>query len=463
MRMSEQEALMWHLEKDPYLLSNFGAISIMGRGFDYEHFTHKVQNAVIAVPRLRRRVLPSMGRLQPPRWAPDREFDLSCHLYRIALPAPGNRQQLIDFCSRLLNEPFDRTRPLWQFVIIEGLADGGTALFTKMHHTVTDGLGGIRIAEQYMDFEHHTDDPGPTDLDEYFVKDAADEPVQTNSTSEVFSEATELLMRGGEIARKALGEIALGAADPSLLVERGLDAVRGGKAIAGQLKPDENSSPSPLWSKRSRRRSFHTLSLPQDAALNAARSMGGKLNDLFVTAAVEAACRYHDEFDAPVETLNISFIVSTYGDAKSKGSNSFTPMKASVPTGAMSLEERFATISAILEEKKSQVTGPGMMSQLARPANLLPTSLLTQFARGQAAGLDLSTSNVRAAPFTVYIAGSKLLATYPMGPVAGTAGNITLMSYNGTLDVGLNLDPAAIEHPQKLADHFAAAAQELSK
>ncbi|MEZ5343164.1 MAG: WS/DGAT domain-containing protein [Acidimicrobiales bacterium] len=82
-------------------------------------------------------------------------------------------------------------------------------------------------------------------------------------------------------------------------------------------------------------------------------------------------------------------------------------------------------------------------------ATKLPTSVLTKIARQQTAGIDIATSNLRAAPFEVYVSGAKLLETYAMGPVAGTAANITAMSYNGTLYVGIVLDPAAITEPER--------------
>ncbi|MFV1991247.1 MAG: WS/DGAT domain-containing protein, partial [Acidimicrobiales bacterium] len=296
-----------------------------------------------------------------------------------------------------------------------------------------------------------------------FAEDAKKDEAHQSSASGAVSEVAGLAIRGGQLARKALGELALGVADPSLVVERGLDAVRDGRGIADQLRPSEESSGSKLWSKRSRRRSFHATSLPQDAALSAARQRGGKLNDLFVTAVVEAAYRYHEDHNSDLEMLNISFIMSTRSKGDRSTSNAFTPVKATAPAGPMSLDDRFKAIHMLLEEKKALTSGSGTMSQLAGPANLLPTSLLTKFARSQAGGLDLSTSNVRAAPFTVHIAGAKVLATYPMGPVAGTAGNVTLVSYDGTLDVGLNLDPAAILDPQLLTVHFTQALKELSR
>ncbi len=87
------------------------------------------------------------------------------------------------------------------------------------------------------------------------------------------------------------------------------------------------------------------------------------------------------------------------------------------------------------------------MAAVAGLTNLLPTSVTTRVARDQAARIDFATSNVRAAPFELYISGAKVLAPYPMGPVAGTAWNITLMSYNDSLLMGVHVDPVAVTDP----------------
>jgi hypothetical protein len=94
-------------------------------------------------------------------------------------------------------------------------------------------------------------------------------------------------------------------------------------------------------------------------------------------------------------------------------------------------------------------------------ANFLPTSVVTQIARTQAARIDFATSNLRAAPFPTYISGAEVVESAIMGPVAGTAFNLTTISYNGSLDMGLFVDPAAVEDPADLRDRMAAAYREL--
>src|SRR3954447_6635586 len=174
-KMTDAEAMMWNVEKDPWLSSNFGTVTILDRPVDFEIFRQRIASAVAEIPRMRERVVPTLGRLAPPSWQPDPEFRLDYHVRRIALPAPGTDRQLFDLASLLLQEPPDRTRPLWQFVAIEGLSEGRGALFVKMHHTITDGKGGIRLAERYMEISRDTPLPDDVDLDEIVAEALAAE------------------------------------------------------------------------------------------------------------------------------------------------------------------------------------------------------------------------------------------------------------------------------------------------
>jgi hypothetical protein len=104
----------------------------------------------------------------------------------------------------------------------------------------------------------------------------------------------------------------------------------------------------------------------------------------------------------------------------------------------------------IMAARRAEVTGKGAFSSIAGVANLLPTSLVTRVARAQAAKMDFATSNVKAAPFPTYMSGALITQNVTMGPVAGTAYNLTLLSYNGSLDIGAFIDPVAVEDPTDL-------------
>src|SRR4051794_15776564 len=120
-QMTDAEALMWSVEKDPWFASTIGTILLCEGSIDPDRFRRRMAAAVAALPRLRERVLPRLGRFAPPVWRADPEFELGYHVRLISLAPPGDRGSLLELATRLLQDPFDRTRPLWQFWIVDGL------------------------------------------------------------------------------------------------------------------------------------------------------------------------------------------------------------------------------------------------------------------------------------------------------------------------------------------------------
>ena len=140
-RMSDAEALMWNIDKDPWLNPSGCSLLILDGPIDVDHFRSHVAQAVAEVPRLRERVVATLGRLSPPEWRPDPEFDLNYHIRHVVLAPPGTMRDLLDLVSNLYQDPYDRTRPLWAFHVIDGLEGGRSALLWKLHHALADGLG----------------------------------------------------------------------------------------------------------------------------------------------------------------------------------------------------------------------------------------------------------------------------------------------------------------------------------
>src|SRR4051812_3637663 len=114
-RMSDVEALMWNLEKDPALASTFANVTILDQAPDAERLRQTMLRVVKVVPRLHQRVVPAFGRLAPPEWQEDPYFDIDYHIRRIALPPPADERALFDLAATLAAAPLDRTRPLWEF------------------------------------------------------------------------------------------------------------------------------------------------------------------------------------------------------------------------------------------------------------------------------------------------------------------------------------------------------------
>jgi diacylglycerol O-acyltransferase len=465
-RMTDAESLMWNVEKDPWLNPNGGSLVFLDGPIDIDHFRAQIAAAVANVPRLRERATSGLGRLSPPVWRPDPEFDLDYHIRRVALAAPGSERQLLDFVAAIYQDPYDRTRPLWMFHIIEGLEDGRSALVWKIHHSVADGIGAGRLAESYLQPTPDAPAPPPVDLDAVIAQALADDAEGSSRGPSVVNSVVETMThtarRQTGIARRVMGELAMWGADPTRPrdivsgVARTVQQLRGQLTggDGGEAPGGEGGAPgSPLWRQRSRHRHLELLSFPLEEALGAAKQLGGSLNDWFVTGAVNGIVGYHDDRGVPLSSLRTSFVVSTRTD-RAIGGNSFTPSRLSVPAGPMDPKQRFKEISERMSVKRSEVSGQGMLSGLAGVANLLPTSLVTSLARSQAAKQDFATSNLRGSKRPLYISGAKVLSNYPFGPLAGTAFNLTCMSYNGRVDMGLFVDPVAVEDPANLRDHI---------
>ncbi|HWC37756.1 MAG TPA: wax ester/triacylglycerol synthase domain-containing protein, partial [Acidimicrobiales bacterium] len=157
--LSAHEALMLTVERDPILRSSFLNLTLLDRAPDYERFRVRMAGAIRGLPRLRQRVELAQLPLTPPEWVDDPDFDLGYHLRRVALPAPGTDRQLLDLGAQWLQDPFDPRRPLWQMTIVEGLSGGRAALLAKLHHTVTDGVGGVRLSSSFIDLSRDAPDP----------------------------------------------------------------------------------------------------------------------------------------------------------------------------------------------------------------------------------------------------------------------------------------------------------------
>jgi hypothetical protein len=246
-------------------------------------------------------------------------------------------------------------------------------------------------------------------------------------------------------------------ADPTGLPAAGAAAGATFRGLVAQLT-DVDGARSPLWTQRSLKRRIETARAPFRETRDAARRLGGTLNTAFLTIAAEAASRYHEELGVPVDALRASMAVSTR--TEDSGANAFSLVRMLVPTEPMPIAERFAAIQEATVAAQERTRGAGV-DTVAALATGLPTSLVTRLARQQAQTVDFATSNVRGAPMPMFLAGAQLLENYPVGPLGGVAFNVTLLSYDGSLDMGINIDTAAVAEPERLAAGLRRASTQL--
>ena len=182
--------------------------------------------------------------------------------------------------------------------------------------------------------------------------------------------------------------------------------------------------------------------------IDAAHAIGATVNDVFVAGAAAAAGEYHRLVGAPIDALRVSIPISTRHD-RSAGGNAFSPSQSLVPTGEMDPIDRVRAVHEILSDVKGERALDSVDTASSWMA-LLPSVVVVRAGQQIAGAVDFVCSNVKAAPFDLFVAGSLIEGNYPIGPLAGTAFNLTTMSYNGQLCMGLVVDTAAVERPEML-------------
>lgn len=448
--MSDFDSLLWTLQRDPRLSSGFANITLLDQPADLELLRARLLRAAAIFPQLRKRVAPGVVGLTTPSWSDDPDFDIAWHVRTVPLDKPGTLEQLCELAVEFCHRPYDGSRPLWEFLVVNGLEDGRGAILQRMHHSITDGIGGIRMSEQYIDL----------------VRDApAPEPIPFPPAEIVNAAApTEVVRTLAYNARRQLGTVGRLTTATSGLVRHpsrlpGLARSTAGfsRAVVREAVATDQRR-SPLWTDRSLDSSLHLIRVPLAEVRAVAKAHECSINDVFVAGAAGGAGAYHRAHGRPVHELRMAMPVSTRSD-RSAGGNAFDMARVLVPTGA---DPRSRL--ELIHERLAAVRGEASISlvqSLAGIANVLPPAILTRTARRQVETIDFTTSNVRGAPFDLYMAGALIESNHPIGPLVGTAFNLTTLSYRGSLDMGLHIDRGAIHEPLLLAECIQAAFKEL--
>jgi diacylglycerol O-acyltransferase len=443
-RMSDADALMWNIEKDPMLRSTITSISLLDQAPDRERLLRTIDRATRIVPRLRQRVRGRPYSIAPPRWDLDPNFDLDYHLRFVSLGGSGTEQDVRRLAQPLAMQGFDRARPLWEFHVVEGLVDGRAAMIQKVHHAITDGVGGVKLQLELVDLERHP---------------ASERPMPDAPAVHVASDAERVVdALTWEARRQAQGIAETAAMLGSGLREATQDPVgvamsllNTATSVARWLSPTTRPL-SPLMAERSLSVHFSTITLRIDDLKAAARVAGGKLNDAFVAGVIGGFQAYHEKLGAPVPTLRMAMPINVRTDATAtKAGNQFAPARTEVPTDLPDPIARMTAVRELVDHLRREPV-LALTEPLAGVVNRLPTSITTSVFGAMLRGIDFTTSNVPGAPFPVYLGGAQVLAQFAFGPMAGAGANVTLLSYQDEVHIGVNVDPAAVTHPELLLE-----------
>ncbi len=337
---------------------------------------------------------------------------------------------------------FDRARPLWEFTVVEGLHDDRAAVIAKIHHAITDGVGGVRLLMELLDIER---DPGPEPaMPECPVASQLNE--RKRFTDALAYEAARNARGLAGLASAGAREIRQFVTDP---VGVGMDAVNTAASLVKLLSP--STAPlSPLMTRRSLSVHFDELDFPVDSLKAASKVVSGRLNDAFVAGVAGGFRQYHEKHGADVAELRMTMPINVRTESKANvAGNQFVPARFPVPVGIVDPIERMNAIRTLVEHERAE---PALLltDAIAGILNRLPATATTSLFGGMLKCVDFITSNVPGPPIPVYIAGSQITAQLAFGPLTGSAANVVLLSHCGQAHLGINTDPAAIPDPDTL-------------
>jgi diacylglycerol O-acyltransferase / wax synthase len=453
-RLTGLDSSFLHLERDSAHMHVAGCMVLEGEPPIYEELVDQIMSRLHLVPRYRQRLafVPfSQGR---PVWVDDPHFNVSFHVRHTALPSPGGEEQLKRLAGRVFSQALDRSRPLWEIWLVEGLSEGRFAMLSKTHHALVDGISGVDIATVLFDT---SPDPVPVAPPE---QRWVPRPLPTGA--QLLADALlERATAPGEIVRGVKATLR----GPRHVAGRALRALGGVGAMAKaglQAAP-----PSPLNVRIGPHRRFTWVEgdLRQFKAVK--NALGGTVNDVVLASVAGALGRYlrmHGE--ATDETVLRAMIpVSVRADVE-RGAlgNRVAAMWAPLPVGITDPIDRLLAISREMEGVKSsgQAVGAQVLTELT---GFAPPTIMAQAARLQARQrlFNLVVTNVPGPQFPLYMLGRQLEAMYPMVPLAeNQALGVAIMSYNGQLNFGLNADYDALPDLEALADELRAAIEELA-
>ena len=400
-------------------------------GYSFDHVREMIRSRLHLAKPLRRKLAATPFNLNHPVWIEDRDFDLDYHVRRIGCPSPGSEEQLSSVVGDIASRPLDRTRPLWEVWIVEGLEHGHVAAVAKMHHSTIDGVSGANFMVNFFDLTPE----GSERPDTPDVWEADHRPTEV-----------ELIVRG--LIARAQRPLQWASVVPKTArALAGLAFAKRGKGLGmpAPLRAPRTSFNVPITPHR--RTAFTHLSL--DEVKTVKNAFSTTVNDV-VLAIVSGALRKYLESrnELPDRSLIavVPVSVRTEEEKEQVGSNRVSAMFSSLATDVDDPIDRLRQINRANAGAKEEhkAVGADMLTQWGELAAPITFSLAARVYAGLRLAdrhpvvHNLVVSNVPGPRFPLYFAGAKLVGLYPLGPIFDGAGlNITVVSYMDQLYFGL--------------------------
>ena len=419
--------------------------STMSGGYSFAKFCAEVEKRVPAVPEFRCKLADNDFNLDHPVWVEDEDFELSRHLNRVALPSPGGRQELSEVCGHIASVPLDRSKPLWEMWVIEGLGgsaaeDGGdVVLMIKVHHAAVDGVSAANLLDKLCDIEPNAATP---------------EPVDGPGAVPAWAIAADGLWRFVTLPWQLTRAVPVAAS----MVAKTVGRVVSGKSMAAPFSAPTTRFNGTLTAERT----IATVQLDLDDVKTAKNQCDAKVNDVVMALCAGALRGYlADHGELPDKPLIAMVPSSVQGQSDRPGRNQLSGMFCNLQTH---IEDPVQRLHAIAESNRhakehSASLGPTLLLDLAqsisRGAFGAMMGLMSRSPLGNTAIHNVIVSNVPGPPTTLYSGGAEVKGLYPLGPIfPGSGLNITVVSVADKLNVGIISCPQLADDLWDLADRF---------
>ena len=428
-----------------------GPLRSAAGGIDAARIARYVESRLGVLPHYRQK-LAFAPISRHPVWVDDEHFDLDYHVRHTALPAPGTEEELKRLVGRILSQPLDRDRPLWETWTIEGLEGGRFAMLTKVHHCMVDGAAGVSILTLLMRSDASEEIP-PTEA--WFpqprpgpLRLLLDEAVERSKAPYVLWREIQESLRAPEATLRAARERAVSVAE----------ALRTGFHL-----PSDTSLNRPIGPHR--RVEWRVFELSEVKEIR--KRLGGTVNDVVLTVVAGALHRFLERRREPLEELDYRVVIpvnmrSASGDPGV--ANRVSAFFMSLPVGEPDPLARFESVRVETERLKSSRAADGIdfFTQLVdRSGSTWLTELGVRLA-ARVQPYNQTVSNVRGPQLPLYVLGAKLLEIYPLPPLFERQGiGTAVMSYDGRVCWGLVADRDSVPDLAALARDVEAAFEEL--
>jgi diacylglycerol O-acyltransferase / wax synthase len=443
-RLTSTDASFLHQEGDASHMHIGGVLIFDGPAPDFDAFADHIRSRLHLVPRYRQKLVTPALQTGRPLWIDDPDFNLSYHVRHTALPEPGSEEQLWLLVARIASQRLDRSKPLWEHWLVEGLDGDRFAIISKTHHALVDGISGVDLATVIFDLER-TPPPPPEDLQRWV---AHPEPSQAEL---LFAGARGVVRATASMTARAV----TAAARPATSLNLVRDAAEGlGELVWAGLNP---APETPLNVTIGPHRRFAVARQQLSDYREVKNALGGTVNDVVLTVVSGALAGWLRSRGVRTQGLEMRALVPVSvrpRDQRGALGNQLTAMRGPLPVYIDDPVARLRYVRAAMDGLKQSKQAVGAATLVA-VNNLAPPTILAQASRLNFSTrlFNLLVTNVPGPQVPLYVLGRQLQDLFPVAFLPENhALAIAIMSYNGNLDYGLLGDYDALPDIDIVAD-----------